>query len=60
MQIGVYNELNLQRLDLIFAEAGKNGVRIIFPFVNYVSFCDLSLTSRHLRSCTQHALQDLR
>lgn len=31
----MYNELSLQRLDLILAEAGKNGVRIIFPFVNY-------------------------
>ena len=37
VQIGVYNELSLQRLDLILAEAGKNGVRIIFPFVNYWS-----------------------
>ncbi len=35
LQIGVYNEPSLQRLDLILAEAGKNGVRIIFPFVNY-------------------------
>jgi len=31
----VYNEASLQRLDLILAEAGKNGVRVIFPFVNY-------------------------
>ena len=35
MQLGVYSELALQRLDLILAEAGKNGIRIIFPFVNY-------------------------
>ena len=35
LQLGVYNEESLQRLDLILAEAGKNGIRIIFPFVNY-------------------------
>ena len=35
LQVGVYNERSLQRLDLILAEAGKNGVRVIFPFVNY-------------------------
>ena len=35
LQLGVYNEVSLQRLDLILAEAGKNGVRVIFPFVNY-------------------------
>ena len=35
VQLGMYNEESLQRLDLILAEAGKNGVRIIFPFVNY-------------------------
>ena len=35
LQLGVYNEDSLQRLDLILAEAGKNGIRIIFPFVNF-------------------------
>ena len=35
MQLGLYSELALQRLDLILAEAGKNGIRIMFPFVNY-------------------------
>ncbi|EIE21346.1 glycoside hydrolase [Coccomyxa subellipsoidea C-169] len=33
--IGVFNEQSLQRLDLIFAEANSNGVRIILPFVNF-------------------------
>ena len=35
LQIGVYNEKALQRLDLIVAEAGSNGVRVMFPFVNF-------------------------
>ena len=35
LQIGVYNEKVLQRLDLIVAEAGSNGVRVMFPFVNF-------------------------
>ncbi len=35
VQLGVYSEVALQRLDLILAEAGRNGVRIIFPFVNF-------------------------
>lgn len=35
LQIGVYNEKVLQRLDLIVAEAGNNGVRVMFPFVNF-------------------------
>ena len=35
MQIGVYNEQSLERLDLVLSEAGKSGIRIIFPFVNF-------------------------
>ena len=35
LQVGVYNEKALQRLDLIVAEAGSNGVRVMFPFVNF-------------------------
>ncbi|CAL8463194.1 g2728 [Coccomyxa elongata] len=33
--VGVYNELSLQRLDLVLSEASTNGVRIILPFVNF-------------------------
>ncbi len=36
-QIGVYDELSLQRLDLVLSEAAKNGVYIILPLVNYWS-----------------------
>lgn len=35
VQIGVYNEQSLERLDLVLLEAGKSGIRIIFPFVNF-------------------------
>lgn len=35
VQVGVYNELSLQRLDLVLSEASANGVRIILPFVNF-------------------------
>ena len=35
VQIGVYNEQSLERLDLVLSEAGKSGIRIIFPFVNF-------------------------
>ena len=34
-QLGVFNELGFQRLDLIMSEAAKNDIHIIFPFVNY-------------------------
>ena len=34
MQVGVYDELSFQRLDLILSEAGKNGVYVILPLVN--------------------------
>ena len=34
LQLGVYDEAGLQRLDLILAEAAKNNVRVIFPLVN--------------------------
>jgi mannan endo-1,4-beta-mannosidase len=34
-QIGVFNEDSFKRLDLILAEAAKNNVYIIFPFVNF-------------------------
>ncbi|BDA44582.1 probable mannan endo-1,4-beta-mannosidase 1 at N-terminal half [Coccomyxa sp. Obi] len=33
--VGVYNEISLQRLDLVLSEASANGVRIILPFVNF-------------------------
>jgi endo-1,4-beta-mannosidase len=33
----VYDELSLQRLDLVLSEAAKNGVYIILPLVNYWS-----------------------
>ena len=36
VQIGVYNEQSLERLDLVLSEAAKSGIRIIFPpFVNF-------------------------
>lgn len=35
LQIGVFNEDSLKRLDLILAEASNNNVHIIFPFVNF-------------------------
>ena len=34
-QVGVFNEVGFQRLDLIMSEATKNNIHIIFPFVNY-------------------------
>ena len=34
-QVGTYDELSLQRFDLVLSEAGKNGIKVIFPFVNY-------------------------
>ena len=33
-QIGVFNELALQRFDLILAEAARNGIYVIFPMVD--------------------------
>ncbi len=35
MQVGVFNETSLRRFDLVLAEAGKNNVKVIFPFVNF-------------------------
>ena len=34
-QVGTYDELSLQRFDLVLSEAGKNGIKVIYPFVNY-------------------------
>ena len=33
----MYDELSLQRLDLVLSEAAKNGIYIILPLVNYWS-----------------------
>ena len=35
LQVGVYDELSLQRMDLIISEAGKNGIYLILPMVNH-------------------------
>lgn len=37
-QLGKYNEKALQRLDLVLAEAGKNGIKLILPFTNFEPF----------------------
>ena len=34
VQIGVFNELALQRFDLILSEAARNGIYVIFPLVD--------------------------
>ena len=34
-QVGTFDETALQRLDLVIAEAAKNGMRVIMPLVNY-------------------------
>jgi len=34
-QIGAYDELSLQRFDLVLAEAANNNIKVIFPFVNF-------------------------
>ena len=34
LQVGVFDELSLQRMDLILAEASKNGIYLILPLVN--------------------------
>ena len=35
LQVGVYNELSLKRLDLVVAQAAANNIYLILPFVNY-------------------------
>ena len=34
-QVGTFNEASLLRFDLVLSEAAKNGIKVIFPFVNY-------------------------
>ena len=35
LQVGVYNELSLKRLDLVVAQAAASNIYLILPLVNY-------------------------